>query len=140
MACRVELNNLSYVLGGGYVICAPINPDTMFYTLAITSGNTHHSNFTCIIRDDYTPNTQIATADFTAKNQTRNFIIPYTYGVHRRFFIQFGNSVDGEDYDYDLTCSKCQVNSLTTPTIDPPDNNFIILFRQNPTISFTQNE
>ena len=138
MAVRCELNNLSYVLGGGYVICEPINPDNMFYTISITSGGTHLSDFTAKILDDLSPNTELAQKTFTGKNQTRNFIIGYTYGTHRRFFIKFETATDGTAYDYQLNCSLCVVNSTSTPTISSGDNNFIELFRQNPTISFSQ--
>ncbi len=138
MAVRCELNNLSYVLGGGYVICEPINPDQMYYTISITSGGSHSSDFTAKILDDLSPNTTLATHSFTGKNQTRNFIVGYTYGTHRRFFLKFEDADDGEDYDYNLNCSLCVVNSVATPTISGGDNNFIELFRQNPTISFDQ--
>lgn len=138
MAIRCELNNLSYVLGGGYVICEPINPDNMYYTISITSGGSHSSDFTAKILDDLSPNTTLATHTFTAKNQTRNFIVGYTYGTHRRFYVKFEDADDGNDYDYNLNCSLCVVNSVATPTISAGDNNYIELFRQNPTISFDQ--
>ena len=138
MAVRIETGNLNYVIAGGYIICDAVNPDNLFYTIAITSGNTHHANFTAKVLDDLSPNTELASQSFTAKNQTKNFIIPYNYGIHRRFFIKFNDADDGEDYNYDLTCNLCVVNSLSSVNIDSGDNNFIELFRQNPTISFNQ--
>lgn len=138
MAVRCELNNLSYVLGGGYVICEPVNPDHMYYTISITSGSTHHADFTAIIADDYSPFTTLSTKTFTGKNQTRDFIVPYTHGVHRRFILKFNDADDGEDYDYNLTCSLNVVNSAGTTTISGGDNNFLELFRQVSTISFSQ--
>ena len=140
MAVRCELNNLNYVLMGGYVICEPINPDTIYYTVAITSGNTHYSNFTAVIKDDFTPNTILDTHTFTDKDQTKNFIIGYTYGVSRRFFINFGLAEDDEEYTYDLTCVKCVVDSSSTISIDADINEPLQLFRQNSTISFNRIE
>ena len=138
MAIRIETGNLNYIIGGGYIICEPINPATIYYSVAITSGNTHYSNFTATIKDDFTPNTVLATHTFTNKNQTRTFIVGYTYGISRRFFITFQTAVDGDDYTYDLLCNKCVVDSVSSISIDSNIPEYLELFRQNPTISFQQ--
>lgn len=138
MAIRCELNNLSYVLMGGYVICEPVDLNNLAYSLDITSGSSHYSNFTITIKDQNYPNTTLASKEFTAKNQTKNFIIGYTYASTRDFIIQFGQSDDAMNYEYPLLCNRCEVNDSTSPTIDDVVSNGLTLIRQSSTISFSQ--
>lgn len=138
MAIRCEINNLSYVLMGGYVICEPVDLPNLAYSIDITSGSTFYSNFTILIKDQNYPNTLLASKEFTGKNQTKTFIIGYTYASTRQFFIQFGQTDDAMNYEYNLTSNRCEVNGATSTTIDDVVSNGLVLVRQTSTISFTQ--
>lgn len=138
MAIRSEINDLSYVLMGGYVICEPVDLNNLAYSIDITSGSSHYSNFTITIKDELSPNTTLASKEFTGKTQTKNFIIPYTYGATRKFIIQFGQSDDAMSYQYSLLCNRCEVEDSTSPTIDDIVSNGLTLVRQTSTISFSQ--
>jgi len=129
MAIMVNMDSLTQVLSGGYIICEPVDYTAMFYNIKVITSTTPPETLSVRIIDEYTPNTELSSISITASG-TQYLTIPYTYGCIRRFFIKF----------MDIAGTSLSISSIVDCEIGTTlsannSNNYFVVVNQTPTFT-----